>query len=265
MQGSFLAALPSDVLDIICIHYLSSCPASILDLGATARDLRHHVCRDQLWQALFLSQFGVLIRLYWAGVAPLPTFTWLRHYKHFALHWLKVTSERGVVLTCVHGSCYDVTAFVDDHPGDPTLLLSASGVDCTAAFEYVEHSRHAMCLLRAMAVPELDDLIALSSSIAEQRVLWELEAARSSHTARDHGAGEGMGAHSSASSLIRGARRWLVCWLQETLQEVYDILCAQFTGDPGPTSWRRRQVMQMLGGTIRPRRMHSKERPGSKA
>ena len=40
----------------------------------------------------------------------------------------------------IHGKYYDLTDFLDKHPGGSKILESCKGVDCTAAFE----SYHAM-------------------------------------------------------------------------------------------------------------------------
>ena len=40
----------------------------------------------------------------------------------------------------IHGKYYDLTLFLDKHPGGSKILESCKGVDCTAAFE----SYHAM-------------------------------------------------------------------------------------------------------------------------
>ncbi|KAJ1993406.1 Cytochrome b5 type B (outer mitochondrial membrane) [Dimargaris cristalligena] len=47
----------------------------------------------------------------------------------------------------VEGKVYDVTKFVDEHPGGEEVLLEHAGLDCTDAFEDVGHSEDARDLL----------------------------------------------------------------------------------------------------------------------
>ncbi|RKP00031.1 hypothetical protein CXG81DRAFT_13714, partial [Caulochytrium protostelioides] len=47
----------------------------------------------------------------------------------------------------VHGKVYDVTAFVNDHPGGEEVLFDQAGMDATEAFDEVGHSQDAHELL----------------------------------------------------------------------------------------------------------------------
>ena len=52
------------------------------------------------------------------------------------------------------GKVYDVTPFMDDHPGGGEIMLSAAGKDGTQDFEDVGHSPHARdCLLYTSPSP----------------------------------------------------------------------------------------------------------------
>jgi len=44
----------------------------------------------------------------------------------------------------IEGKVYDLTAFVDEHPGGETVLQEVAGKDGTEAFEEVGHSRSAL-------------------------------------------------------------------------------------------------------------------------
>lgn len=52
----------------------------------------------------------------------------------------------------MRGVVYDVTAFLDQHPGGPGRLLRNAGVDCAPSFEAVGHSRAAYTMLERMRV-----------------------------------------------------------------------------------------------------------------
>jgi cytochrome b involved in lipid metabolism len=49
---------------------------------------------------------------------------------------------------------YDVTPFMDDHPGGGEIMLSAAGKDGTQDFEDVGHSPHARELLKKFYLDE---------------------------------------------------------------------------------------------------------------
>merc|ERR1712100_967185 len=52
----------------------------------------------------------------------------------------------------IDGKVYDVTPFMDDHPGGGDIMLSAAGKDGTDDFEDVGHSPHARELLKRFKV-----------------------------------------------------------------------------------------------------------------
>lgn len=57
----------------------------------------------------------------------------------------------------VHGKVYDVTPFLDTHPGGRGILVKYSGGDATAPFEDVNHSRAAQALMEQYLVGDLAD------------------------------------------------------------------------------------------------------------
>ncbi|CAA0813055.1 Cytochrome b5 isoform E [Striga hermonthica] len=56
----------------------------------------------------------------------------------------------------ISGKVYDVTPFMDDHPGGDEVLLSATGKDATNDFEDVGHSDSAREMLDKYYVGEID-------------------------------------------------------------------------------------------------------------
>ncbi|XP_061994466.1 cytochrome b5 [Rosa rugosa] len=56
----------------------------------------------------------------------------------------------------INGKVYDVTKFLDDHPGGDDVLLSATGKDATDDFEDVGHSDNARDMLKDFYVGEID-------------------------------------------------------------------------------------------------------------
>ncbi|KAL8601123.1 Cytochrome b5 [Nucella lapillus] len=55
----------------------------------------------------------------------------------------------------VHDKVYDVTKFLDEHPGGEEVLLEQAGSDATEAFEDVGHSTDARDLMKDYLIGEL--------------------------------------------------------------------------------------------------------------
>ncbi|KAG2701380.1 hypothetical protein I3843_06G038400 [Carya illinoinensis] len=56
----------------------------------------------------------------------------------------------------ISGKVYDVTAFMDDHPGGDEVLLSATGKDATNDFEDVGHSDSAREMMDKYYIGDID-------------------------------------------------------------------------------------------------------------
>ncbi|XP_039161682.1 cytochrome b5 isoform X1 [Eucalyptus grandis] len=67
-----------------------------------------------------------------------------------------------------HGFCqrqvYDVTKFLEDHPGGDAVLLSATGKDATDDFEDVGHSSTAKAMMDEFYVGEIDTSTVLNKT-----------------------------------------------------------------------------------------------------
>ena len=64
----------------------------------------------------------------------------------------------------IDGIVYDVTPFMDDHPGGGDIMLSAAGKDGTDDFEDVGHSPHARELLKRFKVGTFKGDFSLSTT-----------------------------------------------------------------------------------------------------
>lgn len=77
---------------------------------------------------------------------------WKRYFSVFELCWIDFviagfdTEQR--CLVGVHGVVYDVTGFLDAHPGSKETVLMQGGMDATAFFEDVCHSSAARSLMK---------------------------------------------------------------------------------------------------------------------
>lgn len=56
-------------------------------------------------------------------------------------------NTRNDVWVVVNGKVYDVTKFLDEHPGGEEVLMDVAGRDCTKEFEDVGHSEDAVAIL----------------------------------------------------------------------------------------------------------------------
>eukprot|EP00268_Persea_americana_P024580 TRINITY_DN23_c1_g1_i2.p1 TRINITY_DN23_c1_g1~~TRINITY_DN23_c1_g1_i2.p1 ORF type:complete len:135 (-),score=33.27 TRINITY_DN23_c1_g1_i2:391-795(-) len=56
----------------------------------------------------------------------------------------------------INGKVYDVTKFLEDHPGGDEVLLSATGKDATDDFEDVGHSTSAIMMMDEHYIGEID-------------------------------------------------------------------------------------------------------------
>ena len=72
---------------------------------------------------------------------------------------LSALSKHNTARDCwiaINGGVYDVTAYLKDHPGGPSLLLGVAGADATSEFETIKHSKDARRTLAKFRVGEYD-------------------------------------------------------------------------------------------------------------
>ena len=64
-------------------------------------------------------------------------------------------SKRDSVWMTIHGKVYDVTKYLDDHPGGEEVLLDRAGKDATEDYEDVGHSNEARKALIPLEIGEV--------------------------------------------------------------------------------------------------------------
>ncbi|KAJ7020278.1 cytochrome b5-like heme/steroid binding domain-containing protein [Mycena alexandri] len=69
---------------------------------------------------------------------------------------LRANNTKDNLYILIHEKVYNVTKFLDEHPGGDEVILSEAGQDATEAFEDVGHSDEARELLPAMLVGEFE-------------------------------------------------------------------------------------------------------------
>jgi len=69
---------------------------------------------------------------------------------------LREHASKESIWVLLHGNVYDVTKFIDEHPGGDEVIFAEAGKDATEAFEDVGHSDEARALLPDMRVGEFE-------------------------------------------------------------------------------------------------------------
>ncbi|RPA74904.1 cytochrome b5 [Ascobolus immersus RN42] len=72
--------------------------------------------------------------------------------KQFTYAQVKEHDQKKDVYMVVHDVVYDLTEFVDEHPGGEEVMLDVAGDDATEAFEDVGHSDEARDILKKYKV-----------------------------------------------------------------------------------------------------------------
>uniref|UniRef100_A0A2A4K2U3 Cytochrome b5 n=1 Tax=Heliothis virescens TaxID=7102 RepID=A0A2A4K2U3_HELVI len=68
---------------------------------------------------------------------------------------VKRHNTRKSVWIVIRNDVYDVTAYIDEHPGGEDPLLEAAGQDATIAFEDVGHSEDARTIMKKYKIGKL--------------------------------------------------------------------------------------------------------------
>ncbi|GMI73663.1 ARABIDOPSIS CYTOCHROME B5 ISOFORM E, cytochrome B5 isoform E [Hibiscus trionum] len=76
--------------------------------------------------------------------------------KVFVFEDVAKNKERNNCWLLISGKVYDVTQFLEDHPGGDEVLLAASGKDATQDFEDVGHSDDARNTMKKYYIGEVD-------------------------------------------------------------------------------------------------------------
>nr|CAI5817370.1 unnamed protein product [Callosobruchus analis] len=75
--------------------------------------------------------------------------------KQFALEEVKKHSDNKSTWVVIHNNVFDVTEFLNEHPGGEEVLLEQAGKDASEAFEDVGHSSDARDLMTKYKIGEL--------------------------------------------------------------------------------------------------------------
>ncbi|KAL9974495.1 hypothetical protein ACROYT_G011533 [Oculina patagonica] len=72
----------------------------------------------------------------------------------------------------IHNKVFDVTKFLDEHPGGEEVLLEQAGGDATENFEDVGHSSDARELMESYLIGELVDEDKISEKTKEKKSVY---------------------------------------------------------------------------------------------
>ncbi|KAJ9707745.1 hypothetical protein PVL29_000018 [Vitis rotundifolia] len=81
----------------------------------------------------------------------MPTLTKLFSMQEASLH-----NSKDDCWVVIDGKVYDVTTYLDEHPGGDDVILVATGKDATDDFEDAGHSNDARELMKSFCIGELD-------------------------------------------------------------------------------------------------------------
>ncbi|MCL7036357.1 hypothetical protein MKW94_020671 [Papaver nudicaule] len=89
--------------------------------------------------------------------------------KSFPLSEITLHSSKSDCWLTIHGKVYDVTNFLEDHPGGEDVLLeSAAKGDATNDFEDVGHSSAATSMLSSYLIGTLDNSSSKNGGVVQQ-------------------------------------------------------------------------------------------------
>ncbi|EUC45260.1 hypothetical protein COCMIDRAFT_96091 [Bipolaris oryzae ATCC 44560] len=64
---------------------------------------------------------------------------------------------------CIRGYVYDVSNFIEEHPGGEEVLRSFAGKDATEAFEDAAHSEEVTPIMKELIVGKISSLVRVST------------------------------------------------------------------------------------------------------
>ncbi|CAH2049796.1 unnamed protein product, partial [Iphiclides podalirius] len=90
--------------------------------------------------------------------------------KRFTRKELAERNTKADAVFIINNLVYDVTKFLDDHPGGHEVLINAAGTDATEEFDDIGHSLDAKELLKKFLIGELVDED--KSAVQKRNINW---------------------------------------------------------------------------------------------
>ncbi|KAK9319804.1 cytochrome b5-like heme/steroid binding domain-containing protein [Lipomyces orientalis] len=85
--------------------------------------------------------------------------------KEYNLEEVARHSSKDDLFLIIRGQVYDVTDFLDKHPGGPDVLLDIQGPEATQLFDDVGHSLEAHDILKEILVGKLKNQVTIHIGI----------------------------------------------------------------------------------------------------
>lgn len=90
-------------------------------------------------------------------------------WRVFSLDEVSVHNSAVDLWMIVHGKVYDVTPFVNSHPGGPEVLFEYAGTDCTESFDEVGHSQDSIDMLKPLCKGVISEQDIVSEEVDEAK------------------------------------------------------------------------------------------------
>lgn len=149
-----LEALPEDIANQVLLFLTPKELATSCALVARSWEALAGDEADQLWQLVFERDFGERGDRF---SAVFPINSWRQFYFRHRIsravelaRLLDMTENRKCV--AIEGLVYDITAFIDSHPGGAHVIGDAVGTDATDLWEQFQHSSEAKDMMKEFLV-----------------------------------------------------------------------------------------------------------------
>ena len=161
---TFTQGLPSDI-QIQILSFLH--PRDITEFSCASRSCRKLIESGEtstaLWRNIWKRDYAWIVESWEVGKeallrSSLPDnfqFTKAFYFEFCATFLNYILAGNNTTTSClvgIHGDVYNLTAFLNTHPGSPDTLLVNSGRDATKYFEHMGHSLGARRLATKMCV-----------------------------------------------------------------------------------------------------------------
>ncbi|CAJ1969054.1 unnamed protein product [Cylindrotheca closterium] len=166
-EDRFTHTFPPD----IHVHIASFLhPKDVTTLSCVSKSYNEVVSNSetskQIWRSLWMRDFSWLVTNWDVGIQALSrsnlestnwettmdkTFYFM--FRQTYINWI-IAGENTMnrCLVGLHGNIYDISSFLNAHPGSPDTLMVHSGQDATRFFEDINHSNGARRLAKSLCV-----------------------------------------------------------------------------------------------------------------
>jgi Cytochrome b5-like Heme/Steroid binding domain len=157
---SRLLTMPHGIQVLICEF---SHPKDVVSLSCCCKTYKSIIdTSPAVWRALWDRDYSWIVTDWNPGVEAMlrsgikQIIVSKEFYFRFGLCWpdyvLAGNNTKASCLVAIHGCVYNITPFLDTHPGSPDTLMVHAGRDATTLFEDMSHSKVARRIALSMCV-----------------------------------------------------------------------------------------------------------------